>query len=190
MKKKKLDILREGGLEVTPISHSQNGDFVLSRETSALFAMFPQLSNVKSRLEMPPPLTNGVSSKINPKSKDKVISTPNANKCPPALFQSVSMYQTTSKIFGNPKDFLPAGPSYNNVAKGDGGLDLSVKPGSAINLGQPGGSRKRMAAPPIAHSNVSKSNWPSLPENLTITKKSPTAPLSYLPKKNYMHQVS
>ena len=191
MKKKKLDILREGGLEVTPISHSQNGEFIFPRETSALLAMFPQLSNVKSRLEMPPPLTNGVSSKNHSKAKDKVTTTPaTTTKCPPALFQSVSMYQTTTKIFGNPKDFLPAGPSYSNVTKSDGGLDLSVKPGSAGNLGQPGGSRKRMAAPPAAHTNLSKSNWPILPENLTITKKSPIAPLSYLPKKHYMNQVN
>lgn len=80
MKKRKLDILREGGLEVTPISRRAQAEH--------------SLMNVPHQ-----------SSRPNPQTMQPNVSLMSLTpvRAPPVI-QSLNMYQSTSQVFKNPKD--------------------------------------------------------------------------------------
>jgi hypothetical protein len=142
MKKQKLDILREGGLEVTPISNGQGG-FETSRSMSY---KNPQKSNDTNHQKCQTKEIPGTS---------QATGKPPKIKPPPVQFQSINMFQTTQKIFGNPKDFLPrknAGPSQAPEC-----LDLTVKPGE-------NGARKRPVEFPVNLTNTTR-----LPKDLSVS---------------------
>lgn len=84
MKKRKLDILRQGGLEVTPISN--------------------QAGYHGSALNVPPSTINVAKIKSNVKISAQMASQ---NDVPLPKFQSQCMYKRTARIFGNPKDLIP-----------------------------------------------------------------------------------
>lgn len=96
MKKRKLDILRQGGLEVTAISNSAGP---LNNQPS-----YHGVSPSGAPLINVPPvnvakITNN--SKMNPSLTAPHISVPWPR------FQSRCMFMKTSRIFGNPKDLIP-----------------------------------------------------------------------------------
>lgn len=100
MKKQKLDILRQGGLEVTAISNRNgplnNQSFHGSASTNA------------------PPIHV---SKLKNNSKISVLAGSHID-VPLPKFQSQCMYRRTTRIFGNPKDiFQPPAPTteYNCI---------------------------------------------------------------------------
>lgn len=106
MKKRKLDILRQGGLEVTAISN-RNGPAGRHQHGTSAAQLLAAASNV---------------SKING-SKLGIASLPDINvSLPLPRFQSTSMYTRTSTIFGNPNEMLRQGQQteYNCI-------DLSVE---------------------------------------------------------------
>lgn len=82
MKKRKLDILRQGGLEVTAINNA------IGPLSSHSFGARPQRS------------VNNIVVSATP------IDAPPADT-PAPMFQSKCMYVRTSRIFGNPKDMIP-----------------------------------------------------------------------------------
>lgn len=84
MKKRKLDILRQGGLEVTPISN-QSGYHATA-------------------LNVPPSSINLAKIKSNAKISAQMAVQ---NDVPLPKFQSQCMYKRTTRIFGNPKDLIP-----------------------------------------------------------------------------------
>lgn len=105
MKKRKLDILRQGGLEVTAISN-RNGPMGRQHHGTPASSLLAATGNV---------------SKIN---GSKVgASLPGAQmNVPTPRFQSSSMYMRTSTIFGNPKELShPEQPTEYNC------IDLSVE---------------------------------------------------------------
>lgn len=125
VKKRKLEILREGGLEVTPI-HSSNPPI-----SQPIRHMIPEITTIpimsskvtksdtnRSTFMNPPPKTSHLlvpsSSRsdqkpsVSPKPPIKLTQTP--NHIPPPLFQSGCMYTKSTKIFGNPKDTYPPPP--------------------------------------------------------------------------------
>lgn len=89
MKKRKLDILRQGGLEVTAISNS-NGP--LNGQGLHSGSVAPDVVKMKHNIKLPAPLA-GVHSDV-----------------PLPQFQSQCMYKRTTRIFGNPKDLIPLPP--------------------------------------------------------------------------------
>lgn len=98
MKKRKLDILRQGGLEVTAINNT------IGPLNNHSFSVRPTRS------------VNNIVVSATP-----VEST--ANDAPTPMFQSKCMYMKTSKIFGNPKDRIPT----PNHASDINCIDLSVQ---------------------------------------------------------------
>lgn len=107
MKKRKLDILRQGGLEVTAINNTigpLNGSHTLGPS--------------KPSLNVPPPrsIVNNISASAT--SIDTAPAT-----APTPMFQSKCMYTKTSRIFGNPKDLIPV-PTHAANPKC---LDLTVQ---------------------------------------------------------------
>lgn len=112
MKKRKLDILRQGGLEVTAINNTigpLNGSHTLG-------------SAKPPTLNVPPPrsIVNNISA-----SATSIDSAPATAPAP--MFQSKCMYTKTSRIFGNPKDLIPV-PTHAANPKC---LDLTVQRRSA-----------------------------------------------------------
>ncbi|XP_031622647.1 uncharacterized protein LOC116340337 [Contarinia nasturtii] len=91
MKKRKLDILRQGGLEVTAISNSGGpvNNQSVHGSTSTSSAQPVNVSKVKT------------TSKINASLTGAHIDVPLPK------FQSQCMYKRTTRIFGNPKDLIP-----------------------------------------------------------------------------------
>lgn len=107
MKKRKLDILRQGGLEVTAINNTigpLNGSHTLGPS--------------KPSLIVPPSrsVVNNISA-----SATSIDTAPGT--APTPMFQSKCMYTKTSRIFGNPKDLIPV-PTHATNPKC---LDLSVQ---------------------------------------------------------------
>lgn len=101
MKKRKLDILRQGGLEVTAISNSGGPVNSLHGSTS-------QPANA---------------SKVKTNSKINATLTGAHIDVPIPKFQSLCMYKRTTRIFGNPKELiqLPAPATEYNC------IDLTVE---------------------------------------------------------------
>lgn len=91
MKKRKLDILRQGGLEVTAISNSGG---LLNNQ-----AGFHGAPNVS------PSSINMSKIKANAKISTQLAGPP--HDVPLPKFQSQCMYKRTTRIFGNPKDLIP-----------------------------------------------------------------------------------
>lgn len=91
MKKRKLDILRQGGLEVTAISNSSgplnNQGFQGSTSTAG-------------------PPVNVAKIKNNSKINTSLTGVTHVD-VPLPKFQSQCMYKRTTRIFGNPKDLIP-----------------------------------------------------------------------------------
>lgn len=81
MKKRKLDILREGGLEVTPISRRAQAEHL--------------------QMNLP----HQGSSRVNSQTMQPNVSLMSLTpvRAPPVI-QSLNMYQSTSQVFKNPKD--------------------------------------------------------------------------------------
>lgn len=79
-KKRKLDILREGGLEVTPISRRAQADL---------------------QITLPPTISTRPSQQIMQPNVSLMSLTP--VRAPPVI-QSLNMYQSTRQVFKNPKD--------------------------------------------------------------------------------------
>lgn len=94
MKKRKLEILRQGGLEVTAISNAggpMNNQPVHARPSTGTSLNIPPVNVAK---------INNNNAKIN-------ASMMPGNVVPRPRFQSRCMYTKTSRIFGNPKDLMP-----------------------------------------------------------------------------------
>lgn len=106
MKKRKLDILRQGGLEVTAISHNKYGRLGHnSRDAHAASLVIPPVNAAK---------INGTKATTSPNSGHTSVPKPR--------FQSTSMYSNTSSVFGNPKDLIqPAQATEYNC------IDLTVE---------------------------------------------------------------
>lgn len=114
MKKRKLEILREGGLEVTAISNT--GGLIGSN----MFGPQISVALVQSTDDKPllrPEIVGSIP------SVNGTVSPNSSKKTPTPKFQSKCMYTKTSKIFGNPKDQFPI---TNQESSGEG-LDLTVK---------------------------------------------------------------
>lgn len=100
MKKRKLDILRQGGLEVTAINNTIGPLNSSSTSKSAhTDSSSSALGSLRSCIDSAPP------------------------PFPTPMFQSMCMYTKTSDIFGNPKHLIPAPTSTTNAKC----LDLSVQ---------------------------------------------------------------
>lgn len=89
MKKRKLDILRQGGLEVTAISNSGG---LLNNQAGFHGSVEPSSINM---------------SKIKANAKISAQLAGPQNDVPLPKFQSLCMYKRTARIFGNPKDLIP-----------------------------------------------------------------------------------
>lgn len=89
MKKRKLDILRQGGLEVTAISNSGG-------------LLNNQSLHGSSSTSVPPINVSKI------KNNSKLIASAGQHiDVPLPKFQSQCMYKKTTRIFGNPKDLIP-----------------------------------------------------------------------------------
>lgn len=122
MKKRKLDILREGGLEVTPISRGQMENLLMMIPSGMQGEQQQQQQNQHPKISM---------TTLPPRA------------APPVKFQSMNMYQTTTKIFGNPKDFMPITTmkpvgNYQPPTTSRDCLDLTVSPTRKRTLAQAG----------------------------------------------------
>lgn len=91
MKKRKLDILRQGGLEVTAISNSAGP---LNNQS---YHGAPSAKNV-------PPINVW---KVKNAGKVGDLAAAPVIDVPLPKFQSLCMYERTTRIFGNPKDLIP-----------------------------------------------------------------------------------
>lgn len=115
MKKRTLDILRQGGLEVTainnalgPLNHPNSNT---SSNTSSTTSY--QISTIRSNSTIKQPRLNSHAISIT-------LTTP---AIPMPQFQSKCMYTKTSRIFGNPKDLIPTPSSKCD----DSCLDLTIQ---------------------------------------------------------------
>lgn len=115
-KRKKLDMLKAGGLEVTPISSNSAASALWQRDLfKAAGSMNPEeflrtLQNLNSKLEITPSSTqNNFSTKLGkvlPPKNRAVITSASLPK-----LQPVGMYAQTGRIYGDPKEILP--PDYH-----------------------------------------------------------------------------
>lgn len=92
MKKRKLDILRQGGLEVTAISNTAG-----PLNTQG----FHHNHGSHQSLNVPPVNTSKINNNTQPHFVDIHFDVPKPK------FQSKCMYTKTKRIFGNPKDLIP-----------------------------------------------------------------------------------
>lgn len=106
MKKRKLDILREGGLEVTPISNGVPNPYLISSMGGSTMKNFRKDIHSNSS-------GNHNAKPVKSKSDDINSVIPDVGAATPPKFQSRCMYTKTSKIFGNPKDYLS--PSFTPI---------------------------------------------------------------------------
>lgn len=114
-KRKKLDMLKAGGLEVTPISSNSAASALWQRDLfKAAGSMNPEeflrtLQNLNSKLEITPSSTQNKfstkASKVPPPKNRAVITSASLPK-----LQPVGMYAQTGRIYGDPKEILP--PDY------------------------------------------------------------------------------
>ncbi|XP_037917887.1 mucin-5AC-like isoform X2 [Hermetia illucens] len=170
VKKRKLDILREGGLEVTAISNTHG---ILSTSTS----MLPDISlRIPAQTSVKP-----VEERFNLPSATRAIPTPNGVRGSLPKVTTPSMYSKTGKIFGNPKDILP--PTTPAPSGTDQILDLTVKsplkfpaleihpiPSARRNRSPPTGFAASSSSASAAAMNLSNSSKSKLAENgLLIT---------------------
>lgn len=139
MKKRKLDILRQGGLEVTAISNKTG----------------PMNHNIRSARASPliiPPVNV---SKLNGTRTNTSLMGAHAN-APKPQFQSVSMYTRTMDIFGDPKDLIqPAQSTEYNC------IDLTVEkcdPTIRIRLPESTTIQKAHTFSPFAQQNLPDPN--------------------------------
>lgn len=146
IKKRKLDILKEGGLEVTPVRSAPSKDgrpSVIQHITPPIHfvpkpvkpeAMPPPTSVIplkRTHITVPQTLVN-----ITPTTPTKKPSTsfPFVNGTPPKVVQSRSIYSYSEKtVYGNPKDILSPmvhAPKFANspsrLTTGGDPVDLSV----------------------------------------------------------------
>ncbi|KAJ3667062.1 hypothetical protein Zmor_002470 [Zophobas morio] len=149
VKKRKLEILKEGGLEVTPVRTLAPPTSIKEVRPSVIQPTGAQIVPKPIKNEMPPP-----SIPVPPKRTQ--ISVPQAinisqvkvdrgnNKTPPKAFpyangsgppkvlQSKSIYSYSEKtVYGNPKDYVPATlpvhtPKFVGTRQGGDILDLTV----------------------------------------------------------------
>lgn len=98
MKKRKLDILRQGGLEVTAISNSVGPLTVQSYGAPAPITV-PPVNSTK--------LKTNINQQQNQNSQFIGTLADAPNDIPIPKFQSKCMYTKTGHIFGNPKDLIP-----------------------------------------------------------------------------------
>nr|CAI5853003.1 unnamed protein product [Callosobruchus analis] len=121
VKKRKLDILKEGGLEVTPVKPSLLLDSparpsVIQQTSSPKPMQPPSITSVPRRTSADFPQTLNISKiRIPPTTPTKKPSVPTTNNSfafmngsvPPKVVQSKSIYTYSEKtIYGNPKDVL------------------------------------------------------------------------------------
>lgn len=176
MKKRKLDILRQGGLEVTAISNASG-----------------PLNN--QGFHGPAPLTVPPVNMSKIKNSSKIIATlpgPHID-VPLPKFQSQCMYKRTTRIFGNPKDLIPLPAQtteYNcidlTVEKFEPTLPVGLRlpqsttiqkahstPASALTLPSAALAAQKITdpnlqitlVPPLSHAHNSHSNKRKLSEN-------------------------
>ncbi|XP_018331951.1 AT-rich interactive domain-containing protein 5B, partial [Agrilus planipennis] len=147
VKKRKLDILKEGGLEVTPVKTSnvqikENRPSVIQQNhpnsphlmnTQISVSLMPE--NKVESIKIPTYQRRNSTTKkdvVSPTSKDSFLYQ--NGKSPPIVLQSRSIYSYSEKtVYGNPKDFssvtvahTPYTPKYYGHSGGDI-LDLTVK---------------------------------------------------------------
>ncbi|KAF7283861.1 hypothetical protein GWI33_022895 [Rhynchophorus ferrugineus] len=149
VKKIKLDILKEGGLEVTPVRAGLISPAVKDIRPSVIQ---PITHTNTSKPDMPPPLVSKIlparnsifivppsinitqiksstSTSIKPAIKSDTISFANG-AVPPKVVQSRSIYSYSEKtVYGNPKDGLPSAmvpqtPRF--IRQGGDPMDLSI----------------------------------------------------------------
>lgn len=115
-KRKKLDMLKAGGLEVTPISSNSAASALWQRDLfKAAGSMNPEeflrtLQNLNSKLEITPSSTQNKyntkqQAKVSPPKNRAVITSASLPK-----LQPLGMYAQTGRIYGDPKEILP--PDY------------------------------------------------------------------------------
>ncbi|CAH0559488.1 unnamed protein product, partial [Brassicogethes aeneus] len=141
VKKRKLDILKEGGLEVTPV---RSGSMISKRPSviqPTITTVTVPIKNLANNDGMPPPLVNIVPSKRSspqttqtksgqksplPSSPSKAFSF--GNSLPPRVVQSRSIYSYSEKtVYGNPKDvYAPKFPELSSRQCGGDLLDLTI----------------------------------------------------------------
>lgn len=115
MKKRKLDILRQGGLEVTAISNNYGalaGGSGSGRQASASASGEPQPThnapNKRERL-LNPTIAAAIFDPLTP--------------APRPRFQSRCMFKPSERIFGNPRDQMPKNLPNNSINS----IDLTVE---------------------------------------------------------------
>lgn len=167
VKKKKLDILKEGGLEVTAVQ----GFTPLERRPSVIQQLSPsvQIGNVTvtaDKRSMPPP--QGTNPKQSPSKVKSQSASPktsfsylNGNFLPKVV-QSNSIYAPSDKMtYGDPKMFA------NPVAKTTATdiLDLTVKnPKATVEI-------VKVPGPPPAHNNHPSIYKPAPPSSMVDPRK-------------------
>lgn len=129
-KRKKLDMLKAGGLEVTPISSNSAASPLWQRDLfKAAGSMNPEdflrtLQNLNSKLEITPSSTQNKfstkqSAKVPPPKNRAVITSASLPK-----LQPLGMYAQTGRIYGDPKEILP--PDYQKSSTNNT-IDLTAQ---------------------------------------------------------------
>lgn len=170
MKKRKLDILRQGGLEVTAINNAigpLNGSH--THNTS------------KPSLNVP----SSSSNVYNISTSATQINTA-AVATPTPMFQSKCMYTKTSRIFGNPKDLIPVPTPATNTNC----LDLTIQRGNCQDV------QELLRLPPTttirkAHTS-SLASATNLSSSLTLSAHNITDPnlqITLVPPLTYVQSI-
>lgn len=112
VKKRKLDILKEGGLEVTPVTSFVTPSSVREIRPSVIHQAVPRLPD---KHYMPPPMSNTVPAKRVTSQQNNAAPLQNIPKpqyphvngqSPPKVVQSRSIYSYSEKtVYGNPNQF-------------------------------------------------------------------------------------
>lgn len=137
VKKQKLDILKQGGLEVTPVrnvsaSRKESRPSVIQTAVTHRVEIIPNDVKVDDKKQMPPPTQMATLTKRPPQvhpvipavptpitSKSFFHSTSNkgfpfSNRSPPKVLQSKSIYTPSEEtIYGDPKDIFQ--PTIQNI---------------------------------------------------------------------------
>lgn len=138
LKKRKLDILKEGGLEVTPVRPPFAPPTATKEIRPSVIQTTAQIAPKPIKNEMPPPPPKRIQIpqtlnivKVDQKPPPKPFPYVNGN-VPPKVLQSKSIYSYSEKtVYGNPKDYMtppqPIQPlKFVNTKTGSDILDLSV----------------------------------------------------------------
>lgn len=133
VKKRKLDILKEGGLEVTAVSEMKERPTVIQPTTTFRHDIGNLSITISDMKKMPPPPQVKKNYNITPEMqiyrKPKIGPPPKSliNGSPPKVVQSESIYSYSQRTwYGNPKDpFLPP-PVVPHTKSKDEVLDLTI----------------------------------------------------------------